>query len=57
MDAVQSALAVLEAEIKKLSKKANMSAIVEFRSKEKDYLRRVNELESVAKTRGIFRPD
>ena len=57
VDAVQSALAVLEAEIKELSKKANMSAIVEFRAKEKDYLRRVNELESVAKAREIARRD
>ena len=49
--AVQAQLAVLEGEGKDLRKRANLGAILEFRAKERDYLRRVAELEAVARAR------
>lgn len=46
-DSIQAKLDALEAERKALSSKANHSAITEYRAKERDYLRRVAELDAV----------
>ncbi|RYE83976.1 MAG: hypothetical protein EOO65_03040 [Methanosarcinales archaeon] len=51
VDDVQRALAALETELEQLSKKANMTAITEYREKDKEYLRRVDELDAASTMR------
>lgn len=50
-EVLSAALAIVKAEREELSKKVDLRAIKEYRLKEKEYLRRVAELEAVARAR------
>lgn len=51
MDSLQHKLTALEAERDALAKKVNMKALSEYREKEREYLKRVAELDAVSQAR------